>query len=172
MEKSILIFGYGSLTNEVSLHKTAPNSEILKIVILKNYKRSFTKPAKKHNVAGLNIEKSQGVDIYGVLIKLSYEDLIPMIEREYKYDLVNIDVLDKDLNSLINCYTFIYRKKDKREFILSESQVNYFNTCLEGVKLGGDILYNNFLETTYIGDFPIAKYDLDKVQKKILKLKN
>ena len=145
----ILIFGYGSLLSEESLKRTAPNSKIVSIGILKNYMRIFNKPAKNETIAALNIVKSKGNFVNGVVIELDKEDFFNLVSREFRYDMILVQV--QTSVGEIEAYTFSYNQGDEREFPESSSdQIKYLEVCIRGAKQLGEEFYEEFINTTFI----------------------
>lgn len=152
----IMIFGYGSLLSEESLKRTAPNSKIVSIGILKNYMRIFNKPAKNETIAALNIVKSKGNFVNGVVIELHKEDFFNLVSREFRYDMILVQV--QTSIGQVEAYTFSYNQGDEREFLESSyGQIKYLEVCIRGAKQRGEEFYKQFLETTLIKETILPK---------------
>ena len=163
-DKKIRIFGYGSLLSEESLQETAPNSKIISNGFISNYMRIFNKPAKNEYVAALNVVKSSGDFVNGVVIELHKKDFFTMIQREFRYDMVLVQV--QTSIGYIEAYTFSYRQEDEREFIsTSKDQIEYVELCIEGAIQRGEEFYEKFMNSTFIKQGITLKDYYDKTKK-------
>lgn len=165
--KKLKIFAYGSLMFEESLKKTAPCATILSPAKLHGFVRvfNFPSPYRLSEIDGtpcsvLNIDKSDlNHEICGILFEMSESSFTEMFAREQGYELVQIEVQDfHEPNTRYKAYTFRALHYDAHDYQHgSQQQQEYLTWCLEGAKKYGDDFYQNFLETTHIGDKNLAE---------------
>ena len=79
--------------------------------------------------------------------------------REEGYELVQVEVEDfNNSNTRYKAYTFRSLHYDAHDFqFTSKNQFEYLRWCLDAAKEYGDDFYNNFLETTFIGEKTLAE---------------
>jgi cation transport regulator ChaC len=165
--KKIKIFAYGSLMFEDSLKKTAPYATIISPVTLHGFVRvfNFPSPYRMSELDGtpcsvLNIDKSDlKHQLCGVLFEMTQESFSEMMTREEGYELVQVEVEDfHNPNTRYKAYTFRALHYDAHDYQMgSDKQHEYLDWCLQGAKKYGEDFYNNFLETTHIGEKTIAE---------------
>lgn len=167
---TIPLFGYGSLINAKSAAHSVSQKAIqsMRPVVAFRYKRIFNYVEEdlsewgpglaKNERAMLNIEPTTTYDhmINGIVMEISREDLIKLIERETGYDLVPI--LIADWNEVIRenptvpisiAYTFSVPGRSRtRCYPIRE----YLRTVRDGVALFGEKFLNYWNSTTYLGD--------------------
>ena len=134
------LFGFGSLININSAQKSFQRvlkQEDLIPVEIKGYERVF-----------LNIRKTANKSIYGVIIKITEEELEVLKLREKNYSCITIssnNILNKDFkDDLIAFMTTneekIAKQNDKNSFI----PLKYIDILNEGLKNYDESFVNNF----------------------------
>lgn len=161
INKTIKIFGYGSLINEESLKKTSPNSKIIYPAKIYGFIRVFNLPSTnricpitKTSVAVLNVEKSEyNEHINGVCIEVSVDEFEYILEREKGYELIEIEIQDyNNENNRTKGFMFRARHYEAYDYVFeSEIQQEYLTICLEGAKNFGEQFLKEFKNTTFIG---------------------
>ena len=160
MQKTIRIFGYGSLINEESLRRTVPNAFNLFPAKVKGFVRVFNLPTQRKRcsekgcpIAVLNIEKSEwNQEINGLCFEMNVEEFDALQERERSYELIEIEIEDYEGN-LHKGFTFRVLHYDAYPYIFgSSTQDEYMQICIEGCKTFGDEFLEDFMKTTYIGN--------------------
>ncbi|MFP4401783.1 MAG: gamma-glutamylcyclotransferase family protein [Candidatus Nanoarchaeia archaeon] len=150
-DEKILIFGYGSLLLESSLKKTAPNSRIVGEGLLNNFMRIFNKPSKNKTHLALNLIPKENCRVNGVLIELDKEDFYEMIQREFRYNIILVQI--QVGSELMEAYTFSYSQENSLIFDLNdEFQLDYIKTCLDGARLRNQGFYEFFIKNTFISE--------------------
>ncbi len=177
--KSIKIFAYGSLMYKDSLLSTAPSARNIKPVKLFGFVRVFNFPSHSRlseldqtPCAVLNIDKSDlDHELNGIVFEVSHLDFEDILEREKGYELVRIEVEDF-YNSNSKFFAFMFRAKhfDAHNFQHnSKKQYEYLNWCLNAAKEHGEDFFNNFIESTYLGDLTLKKhFEEDNLNKNLL----
>lgn len=150
------IFAYGSLMHRTSLHRTAPDAEILKKVTLEGYRRVFDVPSHNriNDITGapsavLTIQSAPQHTVEGLLLEVPISAQDDLFEREKGYDFVEIT-----LACGTEAKTFIRRNYPSHPYIEGDSlQREYLEYCLEAAE-EYDML-DNFLETICFRDVPL-----------------
>ncbi len=163
-QKTIKVFGYGSLISHYSLHVTAPDAKDIKPVWIKGFRREFSKWTSQgwhtHNLdlAGIPycsvdvvVDKSKQVN--GVVFETSPDGLEDLKKREDGYKLVSTVAYDFETGkSLGECFTFSSNRCDGSYESGNPAQERYVKLCLDAAKEYGDDFFQQFLATTYVGD--------------------
>lgn len=103
----LYVFGYGSLMNKQSLHKTLPGKTMTCWTTLKGYKRIFNKPGKSGH-RYLNIKEEPNSSIKGVLIKVTESEFEELEKREHGYIATDVTAqIDVELPRDAVVYAFI-----------------------------------------------------------------
>jgi cation transport regulator ChaC len=129
------VFGYGSLLNDKSRHKTLKRTSKCIPVILKKYagfKQSF---ACNNNNCYLNIEKSKNNDkeINGILFYVNKDDITKLDNREKLYKRIRIPnkfFTSKDKNKNIPngiIYTYTSTKTNVENKYITKSYLDIVN---------------------------------------------
>lgn len=148
-----------------SLNGTVPDASIIGSTLLKGYKRIFDfKSPHRHNEKTnifscvLNIKKDENYNINGVLINLSDNNFKDLLYRERGYEMECITVSDD-----IEANTFIVRDHEPYSYVYNDSaQEEYLSLCLNAAKMFGDDFFENFINTTFVGENTIKELGLDK----------
>ena len=154
------IFSYGSLLCEDSFRKTVKKFEVIGPATLEGYKRVFSieSPYRKNRDTGiyssvLNLELDSNIEIFGIVYEISSEDLEVLHQREAGYALKKIRLKDGTL-----AYTYIADVDTPYSYVDNDStQREYLNICLKASKKRGDAFYNNFIDSTFIGNASIRE---------------
>jgi cation transport regulator ChaC len=159
MNKTIKIFGYGSLININSVENTLSNTTWLTPAILKNHTRIFdTKSThrftKKHSsICVLDIKEKEGSIVNGVYFEILETDLPILMERENAYEMKPVNIETLSWKNSFPAMVFVDTQNIKQEFLFeSEHQTDYLKICLEGARNFWKKYYDMFLETTFIND--------------------
>ena len=108
----------------------------------------------------LDISKvaDQKSKVNGVIFKASNIQLEKLKDRESAYKLVKTVAYDfKTGRKLGDCYLFSACRNDGKYDFGSAAQKSYLETCLRGAKKFGDEFYQEFLNTTYVGDKTLSE---------------
>ncbi|UFX83232.1 gamma-glutamylcyclotransferase family protein [Candidatus Absconditicoccus praedator] len=178
----IKVFGFGSLINEDSLRKTAPNAFDLKVGYIYGYNRIFDIKASNRfcsicgkytsalNIFEVDYESFMG----GVLFEVSEKEFGYLKEREKSYIMKQIEVYNQFGEFIDNAYVF-YRKGHKKYGFLKNSpkQREYLSLCVAGASSIGESFAKNFYQTTFIGEKTLEEYiHNNKLFQDILNLQN
>lgn len=175
----VLLFGYGSLINVQSAAESISPEAIqsMRPVVAFGFKRIFNykasheyvsewgKDLAKNEKAMLNIAPATTYRpiINGVVMEISPEDLVHLIEREIGYDLVPILVADWDefisedpsINIKI-AYTFLVPDELRNGIDYTQTKYYPIRGYLQAVREGAAGFGAEFLDywnaTTYLGD--------------------
>ena len=164
------LFGFGSLININSAQKSFQRvlkQEDLIPVQIKGYERvwnaleSIEFDNVPTNGVFLNIKKSVNKSIYGVIIKITQEELEVLKLREKNYSCITIssnNILNKDFkDDLIAFMTTneekIAKRNDKSCFIPSK----YIDIVTEGLKNYNDFFVNDFKKCLENLPFPLKE---------------
>lgn len=172
------IFAYGSLINLKSANKavghTLKHLDLIPVTLL-GYRRTWDLIETVHSIeldsnisaAFLNLTKSSGMYVNGVLIPINDAELDLIANREKNYEMVDISEsiccrnlsLGETLQSK-NVYTVIA----KDEFQINNYQNNdvffleeYNNLVMEGVTSFGDYFLEQYIQTTETSNLEIVK---------------
>mgnify|MGYP002725579913 CR=1 FL=1 len=159
MNDKISIFAYGSLLNQVSLKQTTPSFSHYFTAALPGYRRVFNyeSPYRKDSITGapssvLNLVKDDKAITNGMCFIADRESLDELYERENGYSFEMVRVFD-DREAPHDVHTFIAYEHAKYDFVTNSfEQDQYVAMCVAGAKKFGKHFYNQFLNTTYIGD--------------------
>ena len=169
MQKTIKVFGYGSLINQDSLKQTSPNSKILYPALLYGFTRVFNVPSPSRfcektgdPCAVLNVEKSEWNEyINGVCIEVPFEEFEQLFEREEGYELVQVDINHFNDEKQERAYMYRALHFEAHDFqIQSNQQLEYVKICEEGCREFGNEFLQEFKKTTFIGDKTLFEIDL------------
>lgn len=100
-------FSFGSNMNRDQMKERTPNAEYVGVGIVKNHDLVFNRKGSYRPGGVSSIVPKNGVDVYGVVWKISHAELKEMdrIEDPEAYERVTKDVLVND--ELIPCQTYI-----------------------------------------------------------------
>ena len=157
----MIIFGYGSLLNNVSLCKTIGKPLLFERDVLHGHKRVFDlrSHGRKNPATGvyssvLNLQPDEDVSIVGVLFEVAANKVDELLERERGYDVMPIK-----LDSGREASTFVSRGHNCYEFVHDDHvQREYLDLCLKGATDLGVDVYENFLDTTYISEKTVREF--------------
>ncbi len=166
-----LIFGYGSLIGLSSTQATAPEVKKLRAAYIRNYTRSFSlhDPVgytdENLDVAnipfcGLDVQPSSNPEdrVNGVVFAVNDVDLQAMLIREQEYETPMVAVFDFATNEQIGkAMVFSACKNNGSYDQTNPAQVRYLEDMLAGAKSFGEEFYQEFIQTTYIGDKSLAE---------------
>lgn len=149
---------YGVLINEKSLYKTISPRK-LKIINVKGYKRIFNlipsrielyqNNANQINKTVFNAIPDENSNFNALMANLNEEEfkLLKIRERSYNTKKIKIDNTE--------AYLFIGKKKLFGEEIIDNTLLPihpYLIKCKEGAIKQGKNFYNNWLNTSFLGD--------------------
>lgn len=163
------IFGFGSLINTESLRSSAPNAQP-KPAYITGFRRSFNLwdpsgfTTTNLDVAGtpfcaLDISKVSDVSarVNGVVFSVDETAFKELQAREYEYKLIKTICYDYvSQEPLGTCMVYSANKNNGTYDFESKAQRRYLDVCLDGAKEYGKTFYNEFLDTTFIGDTPLS----------------
>jgi cation transport regulator ChaC len=159
-----LVFGFGSLINASSLHKTAPHASATRPAYVKGFRRDFSVWAKSGSIhlvpantpfCALDIQTCDDSELLvnGVCFTVDKHDFKRLMERECEYEPVETTAYDFETGEeLGTCVLFSACKNNGEYESGAPAQTGYLKTCVEGAKGFGSKFYEEFLETTYIGN--------------------
>lgn len=157
----VKIFGYGSLLCEDSIRKTVPEYRVIGPGVLPGYKRVFCvrAPHRKNHETGvyssvLNLVKDERFNTMGMLYEIPENELPKLHLREKGYVLEKISLRDGTSVSV-----YIYPKGTDYRYVQGDpAQKEYLDICLEAAqKISGD-MYENFLDSTFMGKKPLREW--------------
>ena len=138
-------FAYGSNLNEKQMKERCPDSKLLGVAVLKNYRLDFTIYSSRWNCGCADVLKDDGKEVWGLLYTLSEEDLQKLDKFEGNPDFyrrIQVDVIDK-MGKSIKSYT--YDVVNKSPFQMPSSK--YLN-IIKGASMRFNFSknYQDFLE--------------------------
>lgn len=168
---SKIIFGFGSLMDIDSLTFTIIDPVDIRPAYIKGFIREFNlwssaglryaaPDLKNIPFCALDIRETadQKSRVNGVIFETSNAQLERLKDREAGYKLVRTTAYDfKTGKKLGACYVFSACKNDGKYAFDSASQKSYLETCIRGARKFGDEFYQEFLNTTYIGDKTLSE---------------
>ncbi len=165
-KRNYYIIGYGSLMNSRSRERTFNSiSEIP--ALIKGWRRIFNCSSVKGGTV-LNVEScdtTNSSNMSVVITEVEYTEVFDMLMREFKYDIVEVEVED-----VLDVYGDPIELESKPLMVVMKDEhkstkdpiMEYVNTCLYGVASfdkevdteveGVSTISNNFLDTTYLAD--------------------
>lgn len=169
---------YGSLINPKQLQPQSVLFSEIQPVLVKGYKRTFNqepswRKSDSEHRAVLNVIRSDQDCFNGLLVKLQDSDNLSRLdERERGYHraviapsqlscLANVSQSeDPDLacSELAYGQTYLYlgRLEKQNNNILPNKR--YLNICLQGAQHWGEAFYEQFLQTTYVGELTLKTF--------------
>ncbi len=125
--QQLYVFGYGSLMNPKSLARTIPGEREIFRTRIKDYQRRMNVPYGEYLY--LNIAPRENIEVSGVVIPVTSDELEMLKIREVGYDCVDVtdrltDSFDGVVYAFIAPDVFISTLKVPRSYLL---------TCLGGV---------------------------------------
>ena len=161
------IVAYGSLINQEQLCARSYSLARAHPVVVNGYRRVFNqepswrKGAHEHR-AVLNLMHSDQDCFNGLLVALRDDsDFLALDERERGYSrtlvapsqlVCSADILRSVYSEFSNGQTYVYLgKPEKRNDDILPNK-DYLNLCLCGAKYWGEAFYEQFLQTTYVGE--------------------
>lgn len=173
-----MIIVYGSLIHPKQLQQHSDLFAEAHPVLVRGYKRIFNqepswRKGNGEHRAVLNVMRSDTAFFNGLLVKLrKEEDLDRLNERERGYYLsaiapsqlsclTNVSssaAIDLACSELANQPTYLYlgRLEKRNNDILPNK--GYLNICLEGAQYWGEAFYEQFLQTTYVGELTLKTF--------------
>jgi cation transport regulator ChaC len=137
----VLYFAYGSNMWRDQMRQRCPEHELIGIAVLPDYALCFPRssPIRKCGVAGLIVQ--QGAEVWGVVYRLSDEDLVTLDRREghdpslpphvNRYDRRTVRVLKN--GGMLECLTYFAREEPGRHVPSTE----YMRAILTGAEENG-----------------------------------
>ncbi len=127
-EQSILIFGYGSLMNDQSRLRSAPQSTVIdRNTVLPGYQRIFNVAYGQYVYA--NIQPKDSCAVAGTVMEVSEEGYKQLQERECHYDSVDVSgLLENSYGGPV--YAFVGKDNTIGNETIKQS---YIDLCLSGV---------------------------------------
>ncbi len=115
MKNKNLYFAYGSNLDEKQMEERCPDSKLLGMAVLKNYRLDFTiySPSRKYGCA--DVVRDEGKEVWGLLYDLSEEDLQKLDKFEGDpnfYRRIQVDVMN-EMDESFKVYTYEERRKEK-----------------------------------------------------------
>lgn len=172
------IIVYGSLIHPKQLQQHPYLFAEAYPVLVKGYKRIFNQEPSWRKGDGehravLNLVRSDQACFNGLLVKLREgENLSSLNERERGYRLIAI--APSQLSCLTNVYhsveselacsklanrqTHLYLGKIEKQNNAILPNKGYLNICLEGARHWGEAFYQQFLQTTYVGELTLEAF--------------
>ncbi len=125
----IQIFGYGSLLNQESRHRTFVELEIVEDVVLKGYQRILNAAHSSYEYVAMNLIEHPDKSVKGHVFLVSDKEFLALEEREIGYDLVDISSrISVQLPEPV--FAFVMHKPDIKGKLLCQ---RYLETCLGGI---------------------------------------
>lgn len=125
----IQIFGYGSLLNKQSRHRTFVELEIVEDVVLQGYQRILNAAHSSYDYVAMNLGEHPTKSVKGHVFLVSDAEFLALEKREVGYDLVNIsNQISVQLPEPV--YAFVMHKPDISGKTICH---RYLDTCLGGV---------------------------------------
>lgn len=166
------IFWFGSLLSLESLKASGPDVKKLIPAYIHGFKRTFSLwdpiwfTTSQKDLSGiwfcaLDIQKTGSHDdvINGVVFSVSDEDFECIKVREQEYDIVSIECFDfKTQQSLWEHFFFSANKNNGEYKKWCLAQKRYLEVCLDWAKEHGELFYEQFLKTTYIGSETLQEW--------------
>ncbi|MBE9063836.1 gamma-glutamylcyclotransferase family protein [cf. Phormidesmis sp. LEGE 11477] len=174
------IIVYGSLINLEQRQKQPNLSAEACPVLVKGYKRVFNQEPSWRKGSGehravLNVVRSEHDCLNSLLVKLHEKsDLGRLDERERGYDRIAIapsqiaylsaahPVYPPARSSPTHQQTYLYLGKPEKQNNNILPNENYLEICLDGAKQWGEIFYEQFLQTTYVGEQTLKTFLRDR----------
>lgn len=166
------IFGFGSLINTESLKASAPSVTSIRSAYIKGFQRSFSLWDPQGFVTtnldmaripfcALDIQQSDAqCMINGVVFSVDELEFERIRQREIEYKMLEVEAYDFQSNAQLGtCIVFSANKNNATYDKESDAQERYLRICLDGAQEYGDRFYQQFLETTFIDDEPLAALD-------------
>ena len=151
---------YGSLINPQQLDRSLNLASEACPVLVKGYRRSFNQePAWRKGDgkyrAVLSVTKSEGDCFNGLLVEMS-DDFNALDERERGYERVliaksQLSYLTEIVEESYSEPTYLYVGnliRQNRDILPNRS---YLDLCLRGARYWGEAFYQQFLQTTTVG---------------------
>jgi len=104
----IYYFAYGSNLYEKQMKERCPESRLISVAVLRNYRLDFTIYSKMRRCGCADVIKDGGKEVWGLLYILSEKDLQKLDKFEgvpNYYKRIKVDVLDKN-NRLFRAYAY------------------------------------------------------------------
>lgn len=118
----IYYFAYGSNLDQAQMKERCPDSELLGVAVLKNYRLDFTIYSKKRLCGCADIVKDEGSEVWGLIYVLSEKDLqqLDIFEGSPNYyRRTRVDATDKEGKSI---KVYAYEVVKKTPFQVPSSQ--------------------------------------------------
>jgi len=130
-EKTYLVFGYGSLMNDQSRLRSAPQSVVVTTeAVLQGYQRIFNVAYGEYVYA--NVQPVRDQSVTGTVMRVTEIGYTQLLERERNYDLVDITKkLAGEWDEKV--YAFIGSDNTVGTEVVKQS---YIDLCLSGVPEG------------------------------------
>lgn len=139
------IFGYGTLMNAESRHRTYKEIELYEQVRLSGYSRILNACHKDFEHAAMNLVECENAVVEGVVTLVSDEDLQKLADREVGYELVEV-TQNISLSLQGPVFTYINRNPN---CVGKKIDEDYLERCLVGVP---EEHHERWLEETIIPD--------------------
>jgi cation transport regulator ChaC len=158
MNKSVKVFGYGSLINRQSLRRTEPGACNIIPCKVYGYHRIFNlrstykyDPESGRPISVLNLQKGEESDfVNGVCFELPGGISDDLLIREEAYELCEVEVSDYSTSEpLGKVFTFISKVDSPYQYLVdSAAQADYLNICLTGCLEYGPEFVSDFKGAT------------------------
>jgi len=164
--KKVIIFGYGSLMNEVSLRETVPDVGRVMPALLEGYERvfnveslfTFTEDGGMYAV--LNVQEREGVVMNGVCFEVTQAYIDDLLKREEGYELRDVYVTPYGGGNTMKAVMFMDVSDKRQDFVFGDSmQMAYLERCADGARSHGEEFYEKFLDTTLIGGRKVGEIE-------------
>jgi hypothetical protein len=97
--------------------------------------------------------------VNGIVFSVPASDLKRLLVREQNYKLLETSLFDFETDELLgNGQVFSSNKHNGTYDFRGKSQARYLKICLDSSKLCGERFYQEFLDTTYIGDKRLSEF--------------
>lgn len=129
MKNKNLYFAYGSNLDQKQMKERCPDSTLLGVAVLKNYRLDFTIHSPRWNCGCADVIKEVGKEVWGLLYALSGEDLQKLDKFEGDpdfYKRIQVDIVN-ETGELVKAYT--YEVVNKSPFQMPSSK--YLNIIKE-----------------------------------------
>lgn len=107
-----LYFAYGSNMCSAQMRERIPNAEKIGVGRLTDYALVWDKQSKKDGSAKANIVERKGAEVWGVVYRLSSDDLRRLDGYEGGYERLNVTILLQD-GTLLEVATYMSEQRQK-----------------------------------------------------------
>jgi predicted ATPase len=185
-EKSLLLFGYGSLLNKISAERTinketvALHKPMISFGMQRIFDYNMPDAVRSRSHYTINESKPKHIALFnarytgslcdssnGVLFRISIDDIPALREREVGYDLVPIVCVNwkSDYKLKVRAYTLGCSGRLWKGKMLSDESLlpneEYYHLCRSGAEAVSKEFLDFYLKTSYLADriTPIIEYE-------------